>query len=120
MISSFEYNILKKLISDPAFGVACEDKNPDSIRALVRDKYIAPSGLREGKKVIYYTGYSVTEIGIRAIEEYEFRVSEKANSDKSLKLAKRANVISILAIIVSAIATAAAIIVSLFVSQVSS
>lgn len=129
MISKSEYEVLKMLLESPNLD---EVKFIKEIRSLKQDNLIklhsAGLGhLANGQVYIRVKGYDVTSKGKRAIEEYEnfianvkrenhtVEIAEEANyiAKTANKKSHNANVLSIIAIVLSSIFSIAALIVSI-------
>lgn len=71
----------------------------DIYKELEKGKFVQPSG----GDYLHYP-IRITQTGIQAMEEYEAANRAEARDEKAIKTAKRANLLSVLALILSAAA----------------
>ncbi len=94
-----------------------EDENFEMLVALAKCEYVRSTNYKP-YNFMYDKAcdYKITEKGKLACEEYEKSLRQEDREVKSLQTAKRANKISIAAIIISSILSACAVIASVLIS----
>lgn len=125
MISKSEFDVLTMLKQNPQID---EIKYHNQLKTLFNDKLIEYNITGENQKTIFYHGFNVTSKGNRAYEEYLIFLKSEDRETETLNLAKEANeisktaskrahnanVVSIIALIVSSIISITALLLSVF------
>ena len=101
MISSIEYEILISLSKNPTS--IDEIKKENELSVLLKEKLINYNVIGENNYNFFYNGFIVTPNGYRAIEEFENLKKSQNNELENLKLSKKANIKSLISIIISII-----------------
>lgn len=110
MLSSNEYKLLKSVQQAGELTV----ENCAKLISIFHAGYLThPTTERNGSIETIYGMYTLTPAGEAAIEEYERTQGNINRENKSLKVAHKANVISIVSLCVSSLLSIPALIVSI-------